>query len=71
MRCIGCGCTDDRACPGGCSWFKKDPPICSACVLNGKLCGDTADGAHELTWLNEKNGYCEACRLPFIATEVA
>jgi len=19
--CIGCGCTDDRACPGGCSWI--------------------------------------------------
>lgn len=29
--CIGCGCTDDAACPGGCSWASLDPPICSAC----------------------------------------
>jgi hypothetical protein len=30
--CIKCGCTDDRACPGGCWWHSQDPPICSACV---------------------------------------
>lgn len=71
MRCIGCGCTDDRACPGGCSWFKTKPPICSACVLNGKLCGDTSDGAHRLHWLTKKAGYCEDCCLPFVASEVA
>ncbi len=28
--CQKCGCTDDRACPGGCSWVNTD--ICSACV---------------------------------------
>lgn len=22
--CRGCGCTDDRACPGGCSWVLMD-----------------------------------------------
>jgi hypothetical protein len=22
--CRGCGCTDDRACPGGCSWVLLD-----------------------------------------------
>lgn len=27
--CSGCGCTDDRACPGGCSWVA--PTRCSAC----------------------------------------
>jgi hypothetical protein len=31
MRCIACGCTDDRACPGGCSWISHNPPKCSAC----------------------------------------
>lgn len=29
--CIGCGCTEDAACRGGCSWVSLDPPVCSAC----------------------------------------
>lgn len=29
-RCRVCGCTDDRACPGGCHWVEDD--LCSACV---------------------------------------
>jgi hypothetical protein len=29
-RCRVCGCTDDRACEGGCSWIEAD--LCSACV---------------------------------------
>lgn len=28
--CRVCGCTDDRACPGGCCWV--EPDLCSACV---------------------------------------
>lgn len=28
--CRVCGCTDDRACPGGCYWVEED--LCSACV---------------------------------------
>lgn len=28
--CRVCGCTDDHACPGGCSWVEED--LCSACV---------------------------------------
>jgi hypothetical protein len=27
--CMGCGCTDDHACPGGCSWVAES--WCSAC----------------------------------------
>lgn len=30
-RCTVCGCTDDRACPGGCSWAQLNPNVCSAC----------------------------------------
>lgn len=30
MRCRHCGCTDDRACPGGCWWVA--PEACSSCV---------------------------------------
>jgi hypothetical protein len=28
-KCRVCGCTDERACPGGCSWV--EPELCSAC----------------------------------------
>lgn len=34
--CRVCGCTDDRACPGGCHWVGQD--LCSACA---------ADAAHK------------------------
>jgi hypothetical protein len=37
MRCIGCGCTENRACVGGCSWLCVNPPKCSACVESGVL----------------------------------
>jgi|GEM_PF-4166275 len=30
QKCIYCGCTDTRACAGGCSWHKPD--YCSACA---------------------------------------
>lgn len=37
--CIGCGCTDEHACPGGCSWLRVDSVdahaglgVCSNCV---------------------------------------
>lgn len=29
-KCIACGCTDSRACAGGCYWVTKD--LCSNCV---------------------------------------
>jgi hypothetical protein len=29
--CRICGCTDDHACPEGCSWVEED--LCSACEL--------------------------------------
>jgi hypothetical protein len=32
IKCIRCGCSDKRACPGGCSWITKSPPICSRCA---------------------------------------
>lgn len=30
MKCVFCDCTDDRACPDGCSWAL--PEVCSACI---------------------------------------
>jgi hypothetical protein len=32
-KCVGCGCVDARACPGGCSWVA--PAHCSACFPAG------------------------------------
>lgn len=29
-QCMGCGCTDEHACPGGCSWVT--PRLCSRCA---------------------------------------
>jgi hypothetical protein len=29
-ECRECGCTDERACPGGCYWVEDD--LCSACA---------------------------------------
>lgn len=30
--CRGCGCTAERACPGGCAWTNRDHTWCSACA---------------------------------------
>lgn len=30
QRCRVCGCTDERACPGGCEWV--EPDLCSRCA---------------------------------------
>ena len=33
--CRSCGCTDEKACPGGCYWV--DPDLCSSCVPLSEL----------------------------------
>lgn len=35
--CRGCGCTDDRACEGGCYWVSDE--VCSSCTAMGGLSG--------------------------------
>lgn len=30
-RCETCGCTDERACPGGCAWLPGLADVCTAC----------------------------------------
>jgi hypothetical protein len=34
-KCIECGCTENRACAGGCSWVA--PNYCSACTTDNAL----------------------------------
>jgi len=29
--CRRCACTEDYACPGGCSWSESDPGLCTRC----------------------------------------
>jgi hypothetical protein len=35
--CIGCGCTELRACPGGCSWaavdLDRNVGLCTSCLV--------------------------------------
>lgn len=33
--CSQCGCTDDQACKGGCSWVDPEHTLCSACAPAG------------------------------------
>ena len=33
QKCRVCGCTWDKACPGGCYWVEKD--LCSSCKAMG------------------------------------
>lgn len=48
--CIGCGCTDEDACEGGCSWLAKSMSeragLCSSCGL-GEIGAVTLDEAAE------------------------
>ncbi|HEV7405206.1 MAG TPA: hypothetical protein VGO11_19840 [Chthoniobacteraceae bacterium] len=30
--CAECGCTDARACAGGCSWVNEQRTVCSSCL---------------------------------------
>lgn len=38
--CVGCACTDVKACPGGCRWivvsYALREGLCSRCLLAGK-----------------------------------
>lgn len=33
LACEICGCTDEEACEGGCTWVSEDPAVCSNCAL--------------------------------------
>jgi hypothetical protein len=35
QKCIECGCTDNKACSGGCSWVA--PNYCSSCATDNAL----------------------------------
>jgi hypothetical protein len=35
--CRLCGCTDERACPGGCHWVNREHTLCSDCITSDRL----------------------------------
>lgn len=77
--CRSCGCTDDRACPGGCFWVEAD--LCSACAELTEA--DIADAElepeeiacpaspvsmpHQIIWTTPTAGHCVRCREEFHA----
>ena len=63
LACRICGCTDDRACPGGCSWISREPPLCSSCVG----AEDFAEFSGQVEFENE-TGLYGAERCPASAT---
>jgi hypothetical protein len=50
--CIGCGCTDEEACEGGCFWVAKSPSqlagACSSCCESGLIAVRGLELAQEL-----------------------
>jgi hypothetical protein len=53
--CAVCGCTDDRACPGGCWWINGSNTLCSECAFKlGLISGDIDPPSLEL-WIDLSN----------------
>lgn len=48
MRCRVCGCTDERACAGGCSWVDGD--ICSGCFRVAEALREWMESANRASW---------------------
>lgn len=47
--CIVCGCTDARACPGGCWWVDDEHTLCSQCCGLGDHNGAESEVIHHLS----------------------
>ena len=56
-RCRYCGCTENRACEGGCAWLNREHTVCSApaCAEKYKasLTASLADSIPVSAWINE------------------
>jgi hypothetical protein len=76
LKCRHCGCTTNRACPGGCSWVSINPPVCSGCQppagdQDNQACPERGGAEHAPLWLNRNSGFCLACKVTIIACEAA
>lgn len=50
-QCIECGCTDERACPGGCIWANVTATLCSRCAQGREAAPAAAE--YQGGWLDE------------------
>jgi len=56
--CRVCGCTEERACEGGCYWVDSKKELCSACSIRG----DEELEEKEVIQLSEKKDRFELLR---------
>ena len=79
--CEGCGCSNERACPGGCYWVGKNR--CSRCfdADGGRFAVGSRDGlfgmelcpaspvpaAHAPLFVDDVTCYCARCKLDLAA----
>ena len=42
--CRVCGCTQERACKGGCRWIDDDKNLCDACIEQFVVATEVTDG---------------------------
>lgn len=82
IACVGCGCTQERACvtaAGTCSWVSLDPPLCSACADGAEVdvpeatveCEASKSGFHQPLFVDATSAYCIHCRAPLRVSEAA
>lgn len=58
MQCIICGCTNDRACRGGCHWVA--PNLCSNCENSPELQNPVKEKIYTDSFCDEEGGIpCE------------
>ena len=57
--CKVCGCTDERACQGGCFWVDKQETICSSCAINNITFENKITGKHIKVIATQNNPYAQ------------
>lgn len=58
--CRVCGCTQERACRGGCSWVRDETLLCTACSGSG---ADFNHSINEALRLLKARKYIEAAQV--------
>ncbi len=61
-QCRKCGCTDEQACPGGCSWVEND--LCSQC--SRKVLKSSLKTRPEFTQLRKNNAEVDSMYLLYL-----
>lgn len=62
MRCLICGCTDNRPCPAGCGW-SDIPQVCTVCAALVRTLCAYIEEANRVTFGSLGRALTEARRL--------